>query len=127
VYPRLRIVQIAPLYESVPPKLYGGTERIVSYLSEELIRQKHEVTLFASGDSETRARLVPITERAVRLDGSRIKDPLPHHLRLVERALRGALAEALMFAEATETKAEVKTRCRRLLDRLNRLFWCDCC
>ena len=86
----MRIAQIAPLYESVPPKFYGGTERIVSYLTEELVRQKQEVTLFASGDSETRARLVPITERALRLDGSRVKDPLAHHVRLIERALRKA-------------------------------------
>jgi glycosyltransferase involved in cell wall biosynthesis len=86
----MRIAQIAPLYESVPPKFYGGTERIVSYLTEELVRQKQEVTLFASGDSETKARLVPITERALRLDGTRVKDPLAHHVRLIERALREA-------------------------------------
>ena len=57
--PRLRIAQVAPLYESVPPKLYGGTERVVSYLTEELTRLGHSVTLFASGDSVTRARLIP--------------------------------------------------------------------
>ena len=55
----MRIAQVAPLFESVPPKLYGGTERVVSYLTEELVRLGHEVTLFASGDSETSARLVP--------------------------------------------------------------------
>ncbi len=54
---RLRIAQIAPLYESVPPKLYGGTERVVSYVTEELVRRGHEVTLFAAGDSQTRANL----------------------------------------------------------------------
>ncbi len=54
----MRIAQVAPLYESVPPKYYGGTERIVSYLTEELVRQGHDVTLFASGDSVTRARLI---------------------------------------------------------------------
>ena len=54
----MRIAQVAPLYESVPPKLYGGTERVVSYLTEELVRLGHEVTLFASGDSQTAARLV---------------------------------------------------------------------
>jgi hypothetical protein len=52
----MRIAQIAPLYERVPPKLYGGTERIVSYLTEELVYQGHDVTLFASGDSKTSAR-----------------------------------------------------------------------
>ena len=54
----MRIAQVAPLYESVPPKLYGGTERVVSYLTEELVRQGHQVTLFASGDSVSQARLV---------------------------------------------------------------------
>ena len=55
----LRIAQIAPLYERVPPKLYGGSERVVSYITEELVRRGHDVTLFASGDSQTRARLAP--------------------------------------------------------------------
>ena len=54
----MRIAQVAPLYESVPPQLYGDTERVVSYLTEELVRLGHEVTLFASGDSQTRAKLV---------------------------------------------------------------------
>src|ERR1700760_3576453 len=63
----LRIAQVSPLYESVPPQLYGGTERIVSYLTEELVRQGHEVTLFASGDSETAAALVPCAPAALRL------------------------------------------------------------
>ena len=58
----MRIAQVAPLYERVPPLLYGGTERVVSYLTEELVRQGHDVTLFASGDSRTQARLVPCSE-----------------------------------------------------------------
>jgi glycosyltransferase involved in cell wall biosynthesis len=66
---RLRIAQIAPLYESVPPKLYGGTERVVSYITEELVRRGHDVTLFAAGDSETRATLAPGCEKALRLLG----------------------------------------------------------
>ena len=66
----MKIAQVAPLYESVPPKLYGGTERIVSFLTEELVRQGHDVTLFASGDSTTAARLVPVTPHALRLDNS---------------------------------------------------------
>jgi glycosyltransferase involved in cell wall biosynthesis len=66
---RLRIAQIAPLYESVPPRLYGGTERVVSYITEELVRRGHEVTLFAAGDSDTRANLVPGCGRALRLQG----------------------------------------------------------
>lgn len=64
----LRIAQIAPLYESVPPKLYGGTERVVAYLTDELINLGHDVTLFASGDSVTKARLVSVTSEAFRLN-----------------------------------------------------------
>jgi len=59
----MRIAQVAPLYESVPPRLYGGTERVVSFLTEELVRLGHEVTLFASGDSKTTATLVAPCER----------------------------------------------------------------
>ena len=62
----MRIAQIAPLYESVPPTYYGGTERVVSYLTEELVRQGHEVTLFASGDSVTQARLVACCPRSLK-------------------------------------------------------------
>lgn len=79
----MRIAQVAPLYECVPPKLYGGTERIVSYLTEELVRQGHEVTLFASADSLTKARLVPICPKALRLDTHCI-DQLAHHVRMLE-------------------------------------------
>src|SRR6266850_2363257 len=64
----MRIAQVAPLYESCPPQFYGGTERVVSYLTEELVRLGHEVTLFASGDSITRARLQASCKRALRLD-----------------------------------------------------------
>lgn len=73
----MRIAQIAPLIERVPPELYGGTERVVSVLTEELVRRGHEVTLFASGDSQTAATLVPIVERALRLDPTVI-DPRAH-------------------------------------------------
>jgi glycosyltransferase involved in cell wall biosynthesis len=66
----MRIAQVAPLYEPVPPPRYGGTERVVSYLTEELVRRGHDVTLFASGDSQTAARLVSVTEHAVRLDAN---------------------------------------------------------
>jgi glycosyltransferase involved in cell wall biosynthesis len=64
---RLRIAQVAPVYERVPPVLYGGTERVVSYLTEELVRRGHDVTLFASGDSQTKANLVAAAPTAVRL------------------------------------------------------------
>jgi glycosyltransferase involved in cell wall biosynthesis len=67
--PRLRIAQLAPLYERIPPRLYGGTERVVSYITEELVRRGHEVTLFASGDSETEAILEPGCDQALRLTG----------------------------------------------------------
>ncbi|HJS44154.1 MAG TPA: glycosyltransferase, partial [Gemmatimonadales bacterium] len=66
----LRIAQVAPLCESVPPRLYGGTERVVSYLTDELVASGHDVTLFASGDSQTRAKLIPAHPRALRLSGS---------------------------------------------------------
>jgi glycosyltransferase involved in cell wall biosynthesis len=78
----LRIAQVAPLVESVPPRLYGGTERVVSWLTDELVRQGHDVTLFASGDSRTRARLVPAWPRSLRLSG--VHDALAPHLLLVE-------------------------------------------
>ena len=72
----MKIAQIAPLYESVPPRLYGGTERIVSYLTEELVAQGHNVTLFASGDSLTSAEFVPCCDIGLRLNPA-VKDPLP--------------------------------------------------
>src|SRR5438132_9504701 len=74
----MRIAQVAPLYESCPPQLYGGTERVVSYLTEELVRRGHEVTLFASGDSRTAADLQAPCERALRLNPE-CKDPLAYH------------------------------------------------
>jgi glycosyltransferase involved in cell wall biosynthesis len=85
----VRIAQIAPLYEAVPPKLYGGTERVVSFLSEELIALGHDVTLFASGDSVTAAELEAVCPRALRLDPS-IRDPFAPHVRLLEAARRRA-------------------------------------
>ena len=93
----MKIAQIAPLAESVPPKLYGGTERIVSYLTEELVRQGHDVTLFASGDSRTSAELVPVTDMALRLNG-KVIDPIPYHMMLLEAVMRRADAfDALHF------------------------------
>jgi glycosyltransferase involved in cell wall biosynthesis len=83
----MRIAQVAPLYESVPPELYGGTERVVSYLTEELVRQGHEVTLFASGDSRTRARLVEVCPRALWRDPG-CRETLPHHVRQMELVFR---------------------------------------
>jgi glycosyltransferase involved in cell wall biosynthesis len=75
----MKIAQVAPLYEAVPPKLYGGTERIVSFLTEELVQQGHEVTLFASGDSVTNARLIACVPSALRLK-EKCEDPLAPHI-----------------------------------------------
>lgn len=85
----MRIAQIAPLAESCPPRLYGGTERIVSFLTEELVAQGHEVTLFASGDTRTAAHLIPCARQALRLDPS-VKDYLPYHIAMLEEVRRRA-------------------------------------
>ena len=83
----MRIAQVAPLFESVPPILYGGTERVVSWLAEELVRQGHDVTLFASGDSMTTARLIRATPEALRLSPESV-DHLAHHIVLMEQVLQ---------------------------------------
>lgn len=75
----MRIAQVSPLFESVPPKMYGGTERVISYLTEELVREGHEVTLFASGDSITAANLVSVVPESIRLDSSK-PSWLAHHM-----------------------------------------------
>src|SRR3954470_2179286 len=85
----MRIAQIAPLAEAVPPKLYGGTERIVSYLTEELVALGHDVTLFAAGVSVTSAQLIAMSPRALRLDKG-IRDPLAPHLLMLEKVAQQA-------------------------------------
>ncbi|HEX5453788.1 MAG TPA: glycosyltransferase family 4 protein [Stellaceae bacterium] len=85
----MRIAQVAPLMESCPPRLYGGTERVVSFLTEELVRLGHDVTLFASGDSRTLAALEAGCHTALRLD-ERCKDPLVHHLAMLHRVRQRA-------------------------------------
>src|SRR5205809_3384868 len=85
----MKIAQVAPLYEAVPPKLYGGTERIVSYLTEALVELGHEVTLFATGDSLTSAALVPIIPRALRL-ARRRPDPMACCAALLEEVAEAA-------------------------------------
>ena len=85
----MKIAQVAPLIESVPPLLYGGTERVVSYLTEELVRQRHEVTLFASGDSQTSARLIACVPRALRLDRS-VQDRAAHAVLQLEQVRKRA-------------------------------------
>ena len=85
----MRIAQIAPLTEAIPPKLYGGTERVVSWLTEELVALGHDVTLFASGDSQTTAKLEPMWPRALRLDNS-VRDPMALHMAMLERVRQRA-------------------------------------
>jgi glycosyltransferase involved in cell wall biosynthesis len=80
----MKIAQVAPLIESVPPRLYGGTERIVSYLTEELVRLGHDVTLFASGDSITSAELAPCCTRALRLDPT-VRDIIPYFMLMIDK------------------------------------------
>src|SRR5204862_7441935 len=80
----MKIAQIAPLFESVPPRLYGGTERVVAYLTEELVNQGHHVTLFASADSVTTAELVPCSARALRLDPT-VRDAIPHFMLMLDQ------------------------------------------
>lgn len=75
----MKIAQISPLYESVPPQMYGGTERVVSYLTDELVNQGHKVSLFASGDSVTKAKLIPVCSSALRLNKECV-DPITHHV-----------------------------------------------
>jgi glycosyltransferase involved in cell wall biosynthesis len=83
----MRIAQVAPLTEAVPPKLYGGTERVVHWLTEELVALGHDVTLFASGDSHTSARLDATWSKALRLDGA-VRDPNALHMVMLERVRR---------------------------------------
>jgi glycosyltransferase involved in cell wall biosynthesis len=85
----MRIAQIAPLAESCPPKLYGGTERVASYLTEELVAQGHDVTLFASGDSVTEAKLEPCCDHALRLTPG-VVDVMPHHMIMLEKVMQRA-------------------------------------
>ncbi|HTJ45893.1 MAG TPA: glycosyltransferase family 4 protein [Kofleriaceae bacterium] len=84
----MRIAQVSPLYERVPPIAYGGTERVVAYLTDELVERGHEVTLFASGDSITRAELVPGCERSLRLGGN--EDPIAAHVAMIDEVFRRA-------------------------------------
>jgi glycosyltransferase involved in cell wall biosynthesis len=83
----MKIAQVAPLMESVPPRLYGGTERVVSYLTDELVRLGHEVTLFASADSITAAELVGCAAMALRLDRN-VRDPIPYYMLMLDRVRR---------------------------------------
>ena len=84
----LRIAQVAPLYESVPPTLYGGTERIVAHLTNALVDLGHDVTLFASGDADTKAELVPVRDEPIRLAKAPLKSDLASHLSMLHEVHR---------------------------------------
>ena len=92
----MRIAQIAPLYKSVPPKLYGGTERVVACLTDALVQRGHEVVLFASGDSKTRAELVPCREIALRLD-KKLSWDVPAHLAMLAKSATGSMHSSVSF------------------------------
>ncbi len=86
----MKIAQVTPLYEAVPPKLYGGTERVVAHLTDALVDLGHDVTLFASADAETRARLVPVRNQAIRLDPAPLKSDLAAHMVMLAEVLKRA-------------------------------------
>jgi glycosyltransferase involved in cell wall biosynthesis len=110
--PTLRIAQVAPLFESVPPQLYGGTERVVSYLTEDLVRQGHAVTLFASGDSVTEAELIAVCDRAVRLDPAH-PDAFALHALMLERVCRHASSFDVIHFHTDGLHLPVARRCPR--------------
>src|SRR5690242_5695546 len=93
----MKIAQVAPLYESVPPKLYGGTERIVFYLTEELVKQGHDVTVFASGDSSTNGTLVSVVPKALRLSPDCLDSLAPHIVEIQEVAERADEFDIIHF------------------------------
>ena len=86
----MKIAQVSPLYEAVPPKLYGGTERVVAHLSDALVELGHEVTLFASAEAETKARLAPVRDQAIRLDPAPLKSDLAAHMAMLHEVRRRA-------------------------------------
>jgi glycosyltransferase involved in cell wall biosynthesis len=86
----MKIAQVAPLYEAVPPRFYGGTERVVAHLTDALVELGHEVTLFASGEAQTKARLVPVRDQAIRLDPAPLKSDLAAHLTQLAEVRRRA-------------------------------------
>jgi hypothetical protein len=110
----MRIAQVAPLTEAVPPKLYGGTERVVHWLTEELVALGNDVTLFASGDSQTSAKLDATWPKALRLDGS-VRDPNALHMVMLERVRQNATTKNSTFCTfiSTTTRSRCSTASRR--------------
>ena len=86
----MKIAQVSPLYEAVPPRLYGGTERVVAHLCDALVELGHEVTLFASADADTRAELAPVRDQAIRLDPTPLKSDLASHMAMLHEVRRRA-------------------------------------
>lgn len=86
----MKIAQVTPLYEAVPPKLYGGTERVVAHLTDALVDLGHDITLFASAEAETRARLIPVRDQAIRLDPAPLKSDLAAHMTMLAEVLKRA-------------------------------------
>src|ERR1700704_5170450 len=86
----MKIAQVAPLYESVPPQLYGGTERVVAYICDALVELGHDVTLFAAGGAHTKARLVAMRDEAIRLDAAPLKSDVAAHLAMLNEVKRRA-------------------------------------
>jgi len=107
----MKIAQVAPLVESVPPLLYGGTERIVSYLTEELVGLGHDVTLFASVDSITSAELVPCCARALRLDPA-VSDINPHVMLLIDEVHQRAQEFDLLHFHIDLLHFPLSARCQ---------------
>ncbi len=106
----MRIAQVSPLYESVPPHFYGGTERVIANLTEELVRRGHQVTLYASADSVTSAELVACCGRSLRLDKACV-DPIPHHLAQIERVVRDRARFDLIHWHLDYLHFPLATRC----------------
>jgi glycosyltransferase involved in cell wall biosynthesis len=86
----MKIAQVTPLYEAVPPKLYGGTERVVAHLTDALVDLGHDVTLFASAEAQTKARLIPVRDQAIRLDPAMLKSDLAAHMTMLSEVLARA-------------------------------------
>ena len=86
----MKIAQVTPLYEAVPPKLFGGTERVVAHLTDALVDLGYDVTLFASADAQTKARLAPMRDQAIRLDPSPLKSDLAAHMVMLSEVLARA-------------------------------------
>src|SRR5690606_4337168 len=85
--PIMKIAQVTPLYEAVPPRLYGGTERVVAHLTDALVDLGHDVTLFASAEAQTRARLIAVRDQAIRLDAAPLKSDLAAHMTMLAEVL----------------------------------------